>query len=193
MLLSPKAVRRLKKVTQSYWYNWYPKATHTERNELSRMFLEEVNKLLDQKSESLVKRAVEQYVNGDLSYEQYLQRVEQIAQEEGERGADYGRTYASNQVFSLAQKEVERVKKHREGLEVLEAKQQMERERAETVTHIKATEQAALTALTIGCPRPPAPTRCIALPPQAGHTSPVLRPRKKAPLDSSVPVSRSLE
>ena len=46
MLLNPKAVKRLKRVTESmgYWYN--PNETHAQRNELARMFIEEAGRLL---------------------------------------------------------------------------------------------------------------------------------------------------
>jgi hypothetical protein len=147
MLLSPLAVKRLKEATTFYYYDWYPYATHSRRNELSRMFLEEAEKLLDQKAESAVKHLVEQYHRGEISYERYSESVEDISQEEGKRGAAYGQEYARNQVFDLAQKELEKIKKREHDLSLTDAKKQYEAEKRKTEQQIKEVVQQSLVAI----------------------------------------------
>jgi hypothetical protein len=111
------------------------------------MFLEEAEKLLDQKAESAVKHLVEQYHRGEISYERYSESVEDISQEEGKRGAAYGQEYARNKVFDLAQKELEKIKKREHDLSLADAKKEYEAEKRKTEQQIKEVIQQSLVAI----------------------------------------------
>lgn len=87
MLLNQKAVEKLKSVTEVTGYYWYPYRTHAQRNELSRIFIEEAGRLLDQQAESTIKHGVELYCKGNISYEQYSELIEQVSRDEEARGA----------------------------------------------------------------------------------------------------------
>jgi cellobiose-specific phosphotransferase system component IIA len=149
MLLSLEAVRKLKDVVQDYYNEeyYYPRTTHRQRNRMSHMFLEEADKLLDQKAESTLKHAVERYMDGEISYEQYIEIVECTSQEEGERGAAYGRESARNKTFEKAQKFLDEAKKHDDELKLTKEKKEYEAKRVEMVMHIRQAEKASLAAI----------------------------------------------
>lgn len=132
MLLSPTAVRRLKDVTA---YGYYPDTTHEQRNRLARMFNEEAGKLLDQKAESTIKRAVELHSKGDISYEQYMEMIEEVSKEEEARGASYGGAYARNRAFEFAQKALDRAKEQAHALSLADAQKQYELEKQKEERH----------------------------------------------------------
>jgi hypothetical protein len=114
---------------------------------MSHMFLEEADKLLDQKAESTLKHAVERYMNGEISYEQYIEIVECASQEEGERGAAYGRESARNKTFEKAQKLLDEAKKRNDELKLTKEKKEYEAKRIEMVVHIREAEKSSLDAI----------------------------------------------
>ncbi|BCL81568.1 hypothetical protein ccbrp13_40330 [Ktedonobacteria bacterium brp13] len=107
MLLNPIAVEKLKDVTRRYHWTMI---THSQRNELARMFIEEAGRLQDQKAESSIKHVVEVYSKGEITHERYIELIEQMSKEEETRGASYGGAYARNRVFDFAQKALDRAK-----------------------------------------------------------------------------------
>jgi hypothetical protein len=129
MMLNPDAVAKLKAVTGNY--SW-PYITHAQRNELARVFIQEAGRLLNQEAESRVKHAVECHSKGELSYEEYMELIEQISCEEEARGATYGGTYARNRVFDFAQKVLDREKKRIYDLSLADARKQFEQEKQKT-------------------------------------------------------------
>jgi hypothetical protein len=149
MLLNLEAVRKLKDVVRDYYNEeyYYPRTTHRQRNRMSHMFLEEADKLLDQKAESTLKHAVERYLDGEISYEQYIEIVECTSQEEGERGAVYGRESARNKTFEKAQKLLDEAKKHDDELKLIKEKKEYEAKRIEMVVHIREAQKASLVAI----------------------------------------------
>jgi hypothetical protein len=151
MLLNLEAVRKLKDVVQDYYNEdyYYPRTTHRQRNRMSHMFLEEAGKLLDQKAESTLKHAVEQYMEGEISYEQYSDVVEYISKEEGERGAAYGRESARNQAFKKAQKLLDEAKKRNDELKLTKEKKEYEAKRIEMVERLREAEKTSLAAIEV--------------------------------------------
>ena len=144
MLLNPLAVKKLKEVTA---YNYWPYTTHEQRNELARMFNEEAGRLLDQKAESLVKHTVEIYSKGEIPYERYIERIEQVSKEEAMRGAAYGEEYARNRVFDFAQKALDRAKDQVHALSLTDAKKQYEMEKQKSEQSIKEVAQHSIATL----------------------------------------------
>jgi predicted negative regulator of RcsB-dependent stress response len=108
------------------------------------MFNEEAGKLLDQKTESTIKHAVELYGRGDISYERYMELIEEVSQEEEARGAAYGGAYARNSVFEFAQKALDRAKDQAYALSLTEAKKQYELERQKAEQSLKEVVQQYL-------------------------------------------------
>ncbi len=147
MLLNPKAVKRLKRVTESmgYWHNTYE--THAQRNELARMFIEEAGRLLDQKAEQTIKHHVELYCKGEITYERYCELIDQISRDEEARGATQGGAYARNHVFAFAQKAFEQEKNRMHALALAEAKKNYEMERQKADQVVKAAIQQGLAEI----------------------------------------------
>ncbi|MBO0781656.1 MAG: hypothetical protein J2P37_22775, partial [Ktedonobacteraceae bacterium] len=141
MLLSPQAVRRLKDVTA---YNNWPNTTHEQRNELARMFNEEAGRLLDQKAESTVKHVVELHSSGDITFERYIELIEEISREEETRGAAHGGEYARNRVFEFAQKALDRAKDRAHALQLSDAKRQYELEKRKTEQGLREVVQQGM-------------------------------------------------
>lgn len=144
MLLNPIAVKKLKAVTA---FGYWPYTTHERRNELAQMFLEEAGKLLDQKAESTVKHVVESYSNGEISYERYIELIEQVSKEEAARGASYGGDYACNRVFEFAQKALDRAKEQAYALSLADEKKQYEVEKQKAAQTIKDLVQQYVVTL----------------------------------------------
>ncbi|RAQ94316.1 hypothetical protein [Thermogemmatispora tikiterensis] len=96
------------------------------------MFLTEAGRLLDQQAESMVKRAVERYCAGELSYEAYQEIIEQVSKQEAQQGAALGEMAARNRVFDLAQRLLDQAQEHARQLQLIEAKTQLEQERRKT-------------------------------------------------------------
>jgi len=147
MLLNLKAVKRLKRVTESmgYWYN--TDETHAQRNELARMFIEEAGRLLDQKAEQTIKHNVELYCKGEISYERYSELLDQVSREEEARGATQGGAYARNHVFDFAQKAFEQEKDRIHALALAEVKKNSEVERQKADQVVKAAIQQGLAEI----------------------------------------------
>jgi hypothetical protein len=144
MLLNPLAVEKLKDITV---YGWHPYTTHARRNELIRMFIEEAERLLDQKAESTIKHVVGLYSNGKISYEQYIELVEQVSEEEAKRGAAYGETYARNRVFDFAQQVLDRINEQAYDLALTDVKKQYEKEKQKADQIVKDFVQQYVTML----------------------------------------------
>ena len=144
MLLNPRAFARLKSVTR---ITSWPATTHAQRNEAARLFLDEVGRLLDQKSESIIKYAVERYSKEEISHEQYLELVDQVSREEEARGAAYGAEYARNRAFDFAQKALEKEQERTYTLALVEAKKQHELARQNAEQSIKDAVQQSFTDL----------------------------------------------
>lgn len=142
MLLNPIAVKKLKDVTA---YNYWPNTTHEQRNELARMFNEEAGRLLDQKAKSTIKQIVDLYSKGEISYERYIELIEEQSKEEEKRGASYGGEYARNRTFDFAQKALDRAKDQAYALSLADAKKQYELERQRTEQSLKIVVQQYLT------------------------------------------------
>lgn len=149
MLLAPEAVKKLQIVVQDYFNDegGYSGTTHRQRNAMAHAFLEEVGKLLDQQAESVLKRAVEQYMSGALSYEQYMEIVERVSREEGERGAELGRVSARNKAFETAQKALDAAKQREDTLALLQARKEYEAKKVEADTTFQEEVQSALSAI----------------------------------------------
>ena len=147
MLLNPKAVQRLKRVTESvgYWYNTYE--THAQRNELARMFIEETGRLLDQQAEQTIKHSVELYCKREISYERYCELLDQVSREEEVRGAAQGGAYARNHVFDFAQRAFEREKDRMHALALAEVKKNVEVERQKADQVVKAAIHQGLAEI----------------------------------------------
>lgn len=147
MLLNPKAVKRLKRVTESmgYWYNTYE--THAQRNELARMFIEETGKLLDQQAEQTIKHSVELYCKREITYERYCELLDQVSREEEVRGAAQGGAYARNHVFDFAQRAFEQEKDRIHALALAEVKKNVEVERQKADQVVKAAIQQGLAEI----------------------------------------------
>lgn len=147
MLLNPKAVKRLKRVTESvgYWYNTYE--THAQRNELARMFIEETGRLLDQQAEQTIKHSVELYCKREISYERYCELLDQVSREEEVRGATQGGAYARNHVFDFAQRAFEQEKDRMHTLALAEVKKNVEVERQKADQVVKAAIQQGLAEI----------------------------------------------
>jgi hypothetical protein len=144
MLLNPMAVNKLNNVTR---IAYYPYTTHYLRNEATRAFLKEAGRLLDQQAESTVKHAIELYTTKEISYEQYLEIIERVSNEEAVRGAAYGGEYARNRVFDFAQTILDQAKEQAHELALLEAKKQYEREKQKTEQSLKEVVQHYLAEM----------------------------------------------
>ncbi len=108
------------------------------------MFREEAERLLDQKAESVIKHAVEQHTCGDISYEQYMEVIEQVSKEEEGRGATYGASYARNRVFDFAQNALDRAKERQHTLALADARKQFEEEKQKTNQILKEAVREGL-------------------------------------------------
>lgn len=86
-------------------------------------------------------------MEGEISYEQYLESVECTSQEEGERGAAYGRESARNKTFEKAQKLLDEAKKRDDELKLTKEKKEYEAKRIEMVERLREAEKTSLAAI----------------------------------------------